>query len=143
MKRTKHLGEQLSGERDRELQWNERLRGFSMRVGFVLSLSKAMLEMLCAVADDVQWDRSLFKGTVAPDNFLAPTLALFKRGLIERCSEADIKKKSDGIQANIIGLYETAYYQLTPAGKAVVELLKMAGLFVEADAAINKKTKRA
>jgi hypothetical protein len=33
------------------------------------------------------------------------------------------------------------HWELTPAGAAVVELLKLAGLFVEADAAIEKKAK--
>ena len=32
---------------------------------------------------------------------------------------------------------------ITPAGRCVVDLLKLAGVFVEADAAINKKARRA
>lgn len=132
-------------------EWKERLRSFSMRIGFHLSLSKSMLEMLCAVADDVTWDRGIYHhGRSMPENWLASQASLVKRGLIERKSEEErdevtnrrYKKASDAHIQNL-EFYEFSYYKLTPAGDCVVNLLRLAGLFVESDAAITKKSRRA
>lgn len=122
-----------------EEQWRDAFRSFSLRVGFHLSLTKPMLEFLCAVADGVQWDRSLyFSERPVPDNWIASERALEKRGLIARKAqgELDSRKYEDRPPG------EWCCCVLTPAGKAVVELVKLAGLFVEADAAINRRSRR-
>lgn len=124
--------------------WKDRLRSASMKIGFQLSLTKPMIEMLSAIADNVQWDRALYQSTIAqPDNFLASTQALFKRGLIEIKSERDRKHDNDELIAGHIGLYDRHHYQLTPPGHLVVDILLLAGLLIESDAAINKKAKKA
>ena len=120
--------------------WQDTFRAYSMRIGFQLSLSKAMLEMLCAVADDVQWDRRLYhQGSHCPENWIASTCSLVKRGLICRKDQEwlDNHKHDPHPQG------EWCCYQLTPAGQCVVDLVKLAGIYVEADAAINKKARRA
>jgi hypothetical protein len=98
-----------------------------------------MLEFLCAVADDVQWDRHLYHKTrTAPENWIASERSLEKRGLIERKSpEWFARHKYDTGDFN-----ERSCCVLTPAGRVVINLIKMAGIFVEADAAINKKSRR-
>lgn len=121
-------------------EWKDRFRHASMKIGFVLCLSKTMLEYLCAVADDVQWDRSLYHQNVPfLDNWISSEKALEKRGLIERKPPEwfDENKYSES------PFSERSCCVLTPAGVAVVELVKLAGMFVEADAAINKKNRRA
>ena len=89
----------------------DNFRSASMRIGFSVNLSKAMLELLCAIADDVHWDRHIDKES---------PLALGQQAWME-----------------------VGHYRLTPAGECVVNLLKLAGMFVEADAAITKKSRRA
>ncbi len=125
-------------------EWKSHLRNSSMKVGFQISLSRSMLEYLCAVADNVQWDRSMFWNLHAPDNWIAAQNALVRRGLISRRSEEEIKQRitrhhrgemKDG------DFHEWNHYVLTPAGEAVVSLLKMAGLFEEQMASIDKKAK--
>jgi len=121
-------------------KWRDDFRNFSMKVNFVLSLSKSMLEMLCATADGVQWDRALYRhGSHCPENWIASCRSLEKRGLIQRKSaeEIDQRKYEDHARG------EWCCWTLTPAGEQVVGLLKTCGMFVEADAAINKKTRRA
>lgn len=124
-------------------EWRDNLRKSSLKLGFQLMLSRPMLEYLCAVADDVLWDRGLNLGGIHfPDNWLASQNSLVKRGLIERKSPEEFaaqypnRGRIDGPRG------EWSTYKLTPAGKAVVELVKLAGVFVEADAAINKKSRR-
>lgn len=98
-----------------------------------------MLEFLCATADDVQWDRALYHNLCIPENRIASERSLEKRGLIERKppSYFEQHKHDDRPRQN------HANCILTPAGKLVVDLVKMAGVFVEADAAIEKRTRRA
>ena len=90
------------------------------------------MEFLCAVADDVEWDR-FRSGPQTPFNFIASEGALEKRGLIER------KKDGRGrwVGQNVYDITSTCV--LTPAGKLVVELLKITGLFIEQDNAIERK----
>lgn len=127
--------------------WRESFRNFSMKIGFTLSLSKTMLEYLCAVADDAQWDRSLYWSNGHwPDNWLASQRSLEKRGLIQRKPEDAINEKmQQAFRGEREGekWYEWNHYELTPAGECIVTLLKIAGMFVEADAAINKKHRTA
>lgn len=70
-----------------------------------------------------------------PDNFIASETALTKRGLIER--KAPEKRKIKQWQ----NVYELTHFcELTPAGKLIVELLKLTGLFVESDFAAERRT---
>lgn len=129
-------------------EWQDRLRSFSMKTSFVVTLSKAMLESLCAVADGVQWDRSLYHGNIHwPDNWIGAERALGKRGLVRRMTDEEKVKKQGKHRtflefAEKVPRGELQWCVLTPAGECVVQLLKYAGLFVEADAAISKKSRR-
>jgi hypothetical protein len=94
------------------------------------------MEFLCAVADDVQWDRFTYGMGSGPHNFLASSGALVKRGLI---LEKTVHDKWEGKN-----VYEIrSRYDLTDAGWLVVELLKLTGLFIESDNAIERKASSA
>jgi hypothetical protein len=129
--------------------WKQRFKSSSIKVGFQLNLSRAMLEFLCAVADDCQWDRATFGELHYPDNWIATEGSLEKRGLIQRkdgpAREAAAKHNSDEINAAWKDGRDKSdctyrnYCRLTPAGAKVVELLKVSGLFVAADASLRRK----
>lgn len=115
--------------------WQEAFRSCQTRVMFELKLSRAMLEFLCAASDDVYWDRGTFGGLLYPDNWVTVERALTKRGLIERKppSEVGWKKENKGwVQP----------WKLTPVGLVVVEMLKVGGLFLEAEEARQKMAAR-
>jgi hypothetical protein len=128
-------------------EWKVSLRNFSMKVGFHLSLSTSMLEMLCAVSDDVKWDRALYyRERCVGENWISSQNSLVKRGLIRRKSEDEMmkeKKRRIIMEGTTADFCQWSNYELTPAGELVVALIAMAGLFVEADAAIEKKAKKA
>jgi hypothetical protein len=116
-------------------EWKNNFKSYVMRTNFCIGLTKTQLQFLCAVADDVMWDRWNFGSVHMPDNFIASETALTKRGLIERKSPE--KRKLRHWQ----NVYELTHYcELTPAGKLVVELLKITGLFVESDFAAERRT---
>jgi len=120
--------------------WKDKFRATAMKIGFSLNLTKPMLEFLCATADGVIWDRGLYiqqSGQSNPDSFIATGRSLEKRGLIRHKSCDDVKKSY--LKPHVYG--EWTNYALTPAGRAVVQLVKLAGIFVESDAAINKKSR--
>jgi hypothetical protein len=119
--------------------WKQDFRGHTFRTSFVLTLSQSMIEFLCAVADDVSWDRSLYCTIYKPDHFITCERALEKRGLIRRKPPEVTNRltKSDH------GIAEISFSELTPAGKALVDLFKVTGVFVQAEAAMFKKSKRA
>lgn len=122
--------------------WKNDFRNFTFRTVFNLSLSQPMIEMICAIADGVHWDRSNLRGDIhRPDNPWAPGAALMKRGLI-RLSTPEERKKMKGWSdpANATG--EWSAFALTPAGQKIVELFKVTGIFVEADNAITKKFRK-
>ena len=117
--------------------WLDAFKSSSIKTGFLIALTRPQLEYLSAVADDVEWDRANYGGgNPFPENFLATSAALVKRGLIERKKREEV----DALHGQRYDSYST--YRLTPAGEHVVALLKLAGLFIEADAAIQKKAKR-
>jgi hypothetical protein len=119
--------------------WQQALRGSMLKFGVHLHLSQAMLEFLCAVADDVKWDRALDRGNIhRPDNWLASEVALTRRGLIKRKPPRVLQKHSD----NRFSEPEWACCELTPAGKCVVELVKMSGVFVEAVESVVKQMRK-
>lgn len=114
--------------------WKMSFQANAMRSSFCLALTQPMLEFICATADGVHWDRRLYRaswGLARPDNWLASGGALIKRGLVERI---DVRRELD--QNDMI----TSHYRLTPAGKALVNLLRVTGIFVAADSALAKQT---
>jgi len=92
-----------------------------------------MLEFLCATAEDVRWDRDRYGGMLYPNCFLVTISALEKRGLIER--KPRIKLADDEP-------FDRWPYKLTPAGAALVELLKVGELFILPEAAKAKLAAR-
>ena len=122
--------------------WKEALRASALSVGFNLQLTKSMLQMLCAVADDVTWDRALFPGLSCPDNWIGTQASLVKRELIQKKTREEIDSEY-AIRRDDNRSWEWSNYRLTPAGELVVQLIKLAGVFVEADAAIRKKSRSA
>jgi hypothetical protein len=119
-------------------EWRDNFKAYTLRTNFALALTRPMMEFLCAVADDVHWDRLFYGSDMSrPDCFLVSEKSLEKRGLIMRKPKSEMDKmKENRFQGN------PAFSMLTPAGALVVELLKISGMFVEADAAIEKKAKR-
>ena len=118
--------------------WKSAFQGHAIKSSFCLALTQPMLEFLCATADDVHWDRLLYYrqyGNARPDSFIASEAALEKRGLIVRKIRTVLK------EIPVDEAYLHSYCELTPAGVAVVELLKVAGIFIEADAAIEKRSR--
>jgi len=112
--------------------WKMSFQANAMRSSFCLALTQPMLEFICATADGVHWDRRLYRaswGIAKPDNWLASGGALIKRGLVERIDVRRELAMTDMI---------SSHYRLTPAGKALVELLKITGIFVKADYALEK-----
>lgn len=117
--------------------WQTDFRSTTMRTNFMLTLTQPMIEYLSATADNVRWDRTDFNSLYRPDNWIATEQALEKRGLVVRKSPEEIAAAAGG------RLNQFCRYHLTPAGAAVVALLKVTGIFVEADAAIENRTRRA
>lgn len=115
----------------------------TMRTSFCLSLSQPMIEFLCAVADDVEWDRSQFHTIHRPDNPWAPFRALEKRGLVIPKPDDERRTTSEILQMPANRLCEYSHWKLTPIGQSVVQMLKVAGIFVEADAAITRRARKA
>lgn len=120
--------------------WQDAFRSCAVKAGFHIGLSRAMVEFISAIADDVCWDRSKW-GACAPfpDNFLATSASLVKRGLvIIKPQEVRDRRKCPTDST----MWQWSNFELTPAGRHIVELLKIAGFFVEADAAIEKRGKK-
>lgn len=113
--------------------WRERFLSQSLRTHFELKLTRPMLEMLCATSDDVIWDRARFGNMFSPDNWIVTETALAKRGLLVRKEPKAVKFKM-GAQ----GWSPTSFYELTPAGVALVELLKVGGLYLPAQEALER-----
>lgn len=117
-------------------------RRTTFRTAFTLHLTQPMIEFLCAAADNVSWDRAVHEVNIhRPDNWVATSEALVKRGLLIRKpreeTDKDFEKRHKENR-----IYESSYYRLTPAGDAIVTLFKVTGVFVEADAAITKRTRK-
>lgn len=122
--------------------WRDQFKQHAIRVGFAVHLTRGMCEFLSAVADGVQWDRAAFGSCAAfPDNWLSTTQALFKRGLIERKPDEELQAGKTRPARDKFEIHSWTVWQLTPAGAHVVELLKLAGMFVEADVAAEKKAR--
>ena len=116
-------------------EWQERFQSNTTRVAFTLSLTQAMLEFLCACSDDVYWDRRKYRTLLYPDNWIATEHGLVRRGLVKRKPPKLVEKQRTNE-------FSRPPWELTPAGRAVVELLKVGGIFIEAEAARDKLSKR-
>lgn len=115
--------------------WRAAFRSTVMRTGLCLHLTQPMLEYLCSVADDVLWDRFQASSLARPNNTFT-TACLEKRGLIQRKPPEHFEARRKSQDAR-----EDAYDVLTEAGEAVVQLLRVVGVFVPADRAIKKGVK--
>ena len=119
--------------------WRDSFKSYSLRTNFQIGLTRPQLEMLCAIADDAEWDRFQLGGINNPSNWIASETALQKRGLIQRKKQERSHKWQN--------VYEiTSTCELTPAGQCLVELLKLTGVFIECDNSTlrkaNEKTSR-
>lgn len=122
--------------------WRAAFLKNTLRTGFCLSLSQPMLEQLCAVADGVHWDRCVFRnsmGHAMPDN-PATLGSLSRRGLVRHRGTKILNaegKARQGTPEEIQRWHDNIcdVWELTPAGEKLVELLKLAGVFVQATAA--------
>lgn len=141
--------------------WREAFKASSLKVGFILHLTRPQLEMLCATADDVEWDRDKFSFIGLPSNWISTEAALERKGLLQRKPDLKItsyhnKKATDRQKREAYDRYNAerkkhkelfgvgnARYELTPAGKIVVQLVVMSGMFIEAEDAMVKKIRRA
>lgn len=124
--------------------WQDAFKSASLRVGFAVSLTRAMCEFLSAVADDVYWDRAVYGSSQAfPDHFLATSRALVKRGLIECKPEKELEEGNRRPVRDSYELWSWQSWRLTPAGEAIVGLLKITGMFIEADMGAEKKARLA
>lgn len=125
-------------ERHQVEDWREAFHRYCMRTGMVLHLTQPMIEYLCATAGGVIWDRRYHHGNVRPDNTLATAASLVKRGLIQyRARLRDAGKDA----YKLLG-HDDTIHELTDAGKCIVELLKVTGVFVDADAALRRAAEK-
>ena len=115
-------------KKTKQTEWQEAFRSHMTKVSFNITLTRAMMEMICSVADDVHWDRWRYGGLVYPNNFLATEHALEARGLIIRKPRIVGTEPKEG----------EIPWKLTPAGVAMIELMKVGGIFIEAEAAREK-----
>lgn len=124
--------------------WKDNFKSSTMKRNFTLGLSHSMIEMLCAAADDVMWDRFVYSNIHAPDNYFATQNALIKRGLLERKSAEEIKARMATRKTWTTEEYcEGGHHRLTPAGEALVNLFRVTGMFIQSDSSIRKKARRA
>lgn len=122
--------------------WRDAFRAASLRTGFSVHMTQPMLEFLAAVADGVEWDRGRYPCGPGRENFIATAAALVKRGLIAARTGPKLAAYRADVKANPDGYHYRNQWALTPAGECVVRLVKLAGLYVEADAALEKKARR-
>jgi len=114
----------------------ERFQRNTMKSSFVLGLSQAMMEFLCAVSEDTHWDRGRYSNLHAPDSWLSTSHALERRGLIRRKTQEQIDKMRESDFQD-----SRCFWELTKVGLAVVDLLKASGIFVEAEEASERKAR--
>lgn len=124
--------------REKPADWKEAFQSNSLRTHFEIKLTRPMLEMLCATSDDVIWDRQRFGTMFMPDNWIVTETALAKRGLLKRKPPRDVTIRVGGKEGYDLG----SFYELTPAGRALVELLKVGGLYIQAQKALDRLATR-
>ncbi len=122
--------------------WQGKFKGATCNVGFKLHLSRSQLEYLCATADGVGWDRHSFGDIHYPDNFIAVFHALERRGLVRAKTRDELNRDPlNPFNGEGNNCWESSSAELTPAGEKVIEILKLAGIFVEADKAEVRRIK--
>lgn len=127
--------------------WKAKFQQSMMRSSFELRLSQSMIEYLSATADDAHWDRSRTRDSSRPDNFIATSTSLEKKGLIVRKCQEEIEREGRKHHADPTMTGDAFWdgpgcYNLTPAGQAIVDLFKVVGIFVETEAAINRRKRK-
>lgn len=127
--------------------WKDQFRQSTMRTAFELRLSQAQIEYISATADDAYWDRARETYLSRPDNFIATSTALEKKGLIVRKPQDEIEKTSRAYHADKTNDKEFFWdgpccYRLTPAGQALVDLFKVVGIFIESQSVANRRKRR-
>jgi hypothetical protein len=127
--------------------WKSAFQQSTMRTNFEMRLSQSMIEFLSATADDAHWDRVRDSTIHKPDNWVATSTSLQKRGLIMRKPQSQIDREGQEYRAKASnnGAYfwdSPCCYMLTPAGLAMVNLFKVVGIFVETEAAMNRRKKK-
>ncbi len=120
--------------------WSDKFKRQVVTVGFNLSLTRSQLEMLSAIAQGVCWDRARYSFLSVPDNWIQPTAALVRRGLIaEKTEQEKLAEKQQRDKDHMLGLlWSWSNYKLTPPGELMIELLKHAGLFEETEIAAER-----
>jgi hypothetical protein len=122
--------------------WQRNFRASTVAMGFRLSLTKNMLEFLCATADDVRWDGfwELLHGLNQCGAGAATAASLVRRGLLVDIYDSGQKLRLvEGTLPDGSPDFRAGRWQLTPAGRAVVDLLRIGGLFIESDQAIARR----
>jgi len=126
--------------------WQRRFQQDTVQVDFsVKRLTPRLRAFICAVADGVEWDRQAeFGGGVGAGGGTAAAAKLFRRGLIKaKCpDQAETDARAAAAAAVLAGEAEWGEFtnwELTPAGTHVVALLRLAGLFMEAELATVKR----
>lgn len=121
--------------------WQDNFKSSALRVGFKMSLTRAMCEFISAIADGVHWNRTALGAASAdPDNFIATSRALVLRGIIERKPDAEIEAERNESRNHF---WSWTHWRLTPAGEHVVQLLKLADMFIEQDMAEVRRLRKA
>jgi hypothetical protein len=121
--------------------WKGDFQRATFRTNFYLQLTHTQLELFCAIADGVEWDRGFHNtfSSVRPNNWIASEAALTKRGLIYRIPLSEQPKRTPEQRVDDFVTGVRDYVRLTPAGEALAELLRVTGVFIKADAAILKE----
>ena len=129
--------------------WRALFLRSTLRTGFCLVLTQPMLEQLCAIADQVNSDRSVFRnsmGLAAPDNPVTRS-ALERRGLVRHRGTHILRDedrgRSEGQRLERWNDDICDVWELTPAGEKLVELLRTTGVFLEQTAASTLKARQA
>lgn len=129
--------------------WRVAFLKTTLRTGFCLALTQPMLELLCAVATGFQWDRAVFRhsmGMAMPDNTIATVGALERRGLVRHRGtdvvRAEVQARSSNERSLRFIQHQCDTWELTPAGVAVVDLLKVTGVFIEPAAASDAAARK-
>jgi hypothetical protein len=111
----------------------------ALRTGFHLTLSEPMMEMLTSIEGGMHWARTREGGSVLrPNNVIATQMALVNRGLvIENPSVIPTirnpRRESDHwVNKSLV---------LTPIGKVVLTLFRVAGIYVPDEMAQIRKAR--
>ncbi len=129
--------------------WRALFLRSTLKTGFCLVLTQPMLEQLCAISDQVNWDRSVFRhsmGLASPDSPVTRS-ALERRGLVRhrgtRILRDEERDRSNQERHERWNDEICDVWELTPAGEQLVELLRTTGVFLEQSAATTLRARQA